>query len=166
MQYSPESLQAFAEAACQGSFSAAARKLASDILAKVNKGTPLAQALAGSGRSLPPVQPASATRAQLAQQQGNVQPALALMFSMAKGNAKLLEAPDNAGWLIVKLDTVVPGNAAGTPAAIAGARGSIAQLVGREYAEQFAHAVRNAVGVKTDAAALAKVRADLTGNGN
>ena len=28
MQYSPESLQAFAEAACQGSFSAAARKLA------------------------------------------------------------------------------------------------------------------------------------------
>lgn len=145
---------------------AAARKLASDILAKVNKGTPLAQALAGSGRALPPVQPASATRAQLAQQQGNVQPALALMFSMAKGNAKLLEAPDNAGWLIVKLDTIVPGNAAGTPAAVAGARGSIAQLVGREYAEQFARAVRNAVGVKTDAAALAKVRADLTGNGN
>ncbi len=27
MQYSPESLQAFAEAACLGSFSAAARKL-------------------------------------------------------------------------------------------------------------------------------------------
>lgn len=145
---------------------AAARKLATDILAQVNKGTPLAQAMAASGRALPPVQPASATRAQLAQQQANAQPALALMFSMAKGNAKLLEAPDNAGWLIVKLDTVVPGNAAGTPAAVAGARGSIAQLVGREYAEQFVRAVRNAVGVKTDAAALAAVRADLTGNGN
>ena len=144
----------------------AARKLATDILARVNKGMPLAQAMAASGRALPPVQPASATRAQLAQQQGNVQPALALMFSMAKGDAKLLEAPENAGWLIVRLDTVVPGNAAGTPAAVAGARGSIAQLVGREYAEQFARAVRGAVGVKTDAAALAKVRADLTGNGN
>ena len=145
---------------------AAARKLAADILARVNKGMPLAQAMAGSGRALPPVQPASAMRAQLAQQQGNVQAPLALMFSMAKGNAKLLEAPQNAGWLIVKLDTVIPGNAAGTPAAVTGARGSIAQLVGREYAEQFARAVRNAVGVKTDTAALAKVRADLTGNGN
>lgn len=143
----------------------AARKLATDILAKVNKGTPLAQAMAASGRPLPPVQTASASRAQLAAAQGNVQPPLALLFSMAKGNAKLLEAPNNAGWLIVKLDTIVPGNAAGTPAAVAGARGSIARLVGREYAEQFARAVRNAVGVKTDAAALARVRADLLGNG-
>ena len=82
----------------------------------------------------------------------------------AANNAKLLEAPNNAGWLIVKLDTIVPGNAAGTPAAVAGARGSIARVVGREYAEQFARAVRNAVGVKTDAAALARVRADLAGN--
>ncbi len=145
---------------------AAARRLASDILAKVNKGTPLAQALASSGRTLPPVQPAIATRAQLTSAQGDVQPALALMFSMAKGNAKLLEAPNNAGWMIVKLDTIIPGNAAGTPEAVAGARGSIARIVGREYAEQFARAVRIAVGVKTDAAALAKVRADLAGNGN
>ncbi|MCP3733336.1 SurA N-terminal domain-containing protein [Sphingomonas sp. RP10(2022)] len=145
---------------------AAARKLATDILAKVNKGTPLPAAIAGAGRALPPVQPAAATRAQLAQQQGQVPPALALMFSMTKGNAKLLEAPNNAGWLIVKLDTIVPGNAAGTPAAVAGARGSIARVVGREYAEQFARAVRNTVGVKTDAAALARVRADLTGTGN
>jgi peptidyl-prolyl cis-trans isomerase D len=145
---------------------AAARKLATEILARVNKGTPLTQAVAGAGRALPPVQPASASRAQLAAQQGNVQPALALMFSMARGNAKLLEAPDNQGWLIIKLDTVVPGNAAGTPEAIAGARGSIARVVGREYAEQFARAVRDAVGVKTDAAALARVRADLSGSGN
>ncbi len=145
---------------------AAARKLASDILAKVNKGMPLGQAMSGSGRALPPVQPASASRAQLAAQQGNVQPPLALMFSMARGTAKLLEAPNNEGWLIVKLDTIVPGNATGTPAAVAGARSSIGRGVGREYAEQFARAVRNAVGVKTDAAALARVRADLTGNGN
>jgi len=145
---------------------AAARKLANVILAKVNKGMPLAQAMAGAGRALPPVQTANATRAQLAAAQGNVQPPLALMFSMAQGNAKVLEAPNNAGWLIVKLDRIVPGNAAGTPAAVAGARGSIARAVGREYAEQFARAVRNAVGVKTDAAAIARVRADLAGNGN
>ncbi|GEM71315.1 hypothetical protein SAQ01S_10810 [Sphingomonas aquatilis NBRC 16722] len=145
---------------------AAARKLATDILAKVNKGTPLAQAMATAGRPLPPVQPAVATRAQLASAQGQVQAPLALMFAMAKGNAKLLEAPNNAGWLIVKLDQIVPGDAKGVPQAVAGARASIAQLVGREHAEQFARAVRNAVGVKTDAAALAKVRADLTGAGN
>ncbi len=145
---------------------AAARKLATDILAKVNKGMPLAQAMASSGRALPPVQQAGASRAQLAAAQGNVQPPLALMFSMTKGAAKLLEAPNNAGWLIVKLDQVIPGNAAGTPEAIAGARSTMARSVGREYAEQFARAVRNAVGVKTDAAALARVRADLSGAGN
>ncbi|MCU6452572.1 SurA N-terminal domain-containing protein [Sphingomonas sp. A2-49] len=144
----------------------AARKLATVILARVDKGMPLAQAMAASGRRLPPVQPAAASRAQLAAQQGNVQPPLALMFSMAQGHAKLLEAPDRAGWMIVKLDTIVPGNAAGTPAAIAGTRGSIARLVGREYAEQFARAVRNVVGVKTDAGALGRVRADLAGTGN
>jgi peptidyl-prolyl cis-trans isomerase D len=37
--------------------------------------------------------------------------------------------------------------------------------VGREYVEQFVRAVRNTVGVKTDAAAVAGVRRDLLGQG-
>lgn len=143
----------------------AARKLATDILAKVNKGMPLAQAMAASGRALPPVQTAGASRAQLAAAQGNVQPPLALLFSMAKGNAKLLEAPNNAGWLIVKLDRIQRGDASKTPAAIAAARSDIGRSIGGEYTEQFARAVRTSLGVRTDAAAVARVKADLSGQG-
>ncbi|MBM6575190.1 SurA N-terminal domain-containing protein [Microvirga sp. SRT01] len=142
----------------------AARRLAGQVLAKVNGGTALPQALAAAGA--PAARPISATRAQLAQAQGGAEPALALMFSMAKGSAKLLEAPQGAGWLIVKLNQVERADASRNPAAIAGARGDISRLIGRELAEQFARAARSELGVKTDSNALARVRKDLSGTGN
>ena len=142
----------------------AARRLAGQVLAKVNGGTALPQALAAAGA--PAARPISATRAQLAQAQGGAEPALALMFSMAQGSAKLLEAPQGAGWLIVKLNQVERADASRNPAAIAGARGDISRLIGRELAEQFARAARSELGVKTDSNALARVRKDLSGTGN
>lgn len=141
----------------------AARRIAGQVLAKVNGGTALPQALAGAGVSTPAARPISAIRAQLAQAQGGAEPALALMFSMAQGTAKLLEAPQNAGWLIIKLDRIERADASRNTAAIAGARGDIARQVGRELAEQFARAARAEVGVKIDPAAVSRVRADLTG---
>lgn len=141
----------------------AARRIAGQVLAKVNGGAALPQALAGSGVATPAARPISATRAQLAQVQGGAEPALALMFSMAQGSAKLLEAPQNAGWLIIKLDRVERADAGRNPAAIAGARGDISRLIGRELAEQFARAAGAEVGVRTDPSAVARVRADLTG---
>ncbi len=142
----------------------AARRLAGQVLAKVNGGTALPQALAAAGAPAP--RPISATRAQLAQAQGGAEPALALMFSMAQGSAKLLEAPQGAGWMIVKLNQIERADAGRNPAAIAGARGDIARRAGRELAEQFARAARNELGVKIDSNAVARVRKDLTGAGN
>ena len=141
----------------------AARALAKAIVAKVEKNTPLAAALAQSGKRLPPVRPLEATRAQLAADPRQAPPPLVLMFSMARGSAKMLEAPNNAGWFIVKLDTVIPGNATGKDNVIKAARADIARSIGREYAQEFARAIREAVGVKTNAATLARVKADLAG---
>ena len=141
----------------------AARLLANTIVAKVNRGTPLAQAIAQAGVPLPAPRPLGASRMELSQNREGAPPPLALMFSMAQGTAKTIEAPGQGGWAIVKLDRIERGDAAGQPQIVNGARGSIARLVGREYAEQFARAIRNQVGVKTDPVALARVRGELTG---
>lgn len=143
----------------------AARKVAADVVAKVNKGAPLAQALGQTGLKLPASQPIAASRAQIAANPRGAQPPLVLMFSMAQGTAKMIEAPNNSGWLIVKLDRIDAGNATGNANVINATRADLGRSIGREYAEQFARAVRAQVGVKTDAKAVAKVRAELTGQG-
>ncbi|MGR6328060.1 SurA N-terminal domain-containing protein [Sphingomonas sp. XXL09] len=144
---------------------AAARTVAADVLAKVNRGTPLNQALAGTGRTLPPSQPITASRGQLASNPRGAQPGLVLLFSMVQGTAKLLEAPNRAGWLVVKLDRITPGDAKGNTQLIQGTRQELGRIVGREYVDEFARAVRKEVGVKTDTGALARVRSALTGAG-
>ena len=142
-----------------------ARALAKTIVDKASKGAALSAALSAAGKPLPPVQTLEATRAQLAANPRGAPPPLVLMFSMAKGSAKMLEAPNNTGWFVIKLDDVTRGDAKGKANVISAARGDIARSIGREYAQQFAQAIRQAVGVKTDTAALARVKADLAGNG-
>ena len=139
-----------------------ARTIANAVLAKVKGGMSLAQALRASGASLPAPQPVNASRADVLQAQGR-NPALALLFSVPQGQARLLEAPGDAGWLIVKTDRIERGNAAGNAAAIAAARGGLSRSMGGEYAEQFARAARAAIGTKVDQRAIARVRADLAG---
>ena len=141
----------------------AARKVAADVLARINKGMTIQQSLAQTKLPIPAARPLTASRAQIAADPRGAPPALALMFSMAPNTAKTLAAPDDSGWFIIKLDSIASGNAAGNDAAIKAARANIGRSVGREYVEQFAKAVRADVGVKTDSTALARVRADLLG---
>jgi peptidyl-prolyl cis-trans isomerase D len=143
----------------------AARRVAAEVLARINKGMPLQQSLAQTKLPIPTARPLTASRAQVAADPRGAPPALALMFSMAPNTAKTLAAPDDSGWFVIKLDSVQSGNATGNDAAIKAARGNIARSVGREYVEQFAKAVRADVGVKTNAASIARVRADLLGQG-
>lgn len=137
----------------------AARRAANAILAKVNGGTPLAQAVAGTPAKITPV---ATSRAELSRNPRGAPPALALMFSMTANSAKTLEAAEG-GWYVVKLDRIQPGDARGNPQLLAAARAEIGRAVGNEYVQQFARAVRNTIGVRTDASALAKVRRDLLG---
>ncbi|CAN5431106.1 peptidylprolyl isomerase [soil metagenome] len=141
----------------------AARKIASDIVAKAAKGMPLAQAFAQAGVRLPPLQTLGAVRKDIANAPPAAKPQLALMFSMALKSAKLLEAPNGAGWLVISLDTVVPGDARSQPQLLNAARSQLGQLVGREYVEQFAAAIRNQIGVKRNPEAIARARAALLG---
>jgi len=142
----------------------AARSIATGIVSRAGKGA-FPAALASAGVSLPSPRRLSLSRSQLAANPQGVEPAVALLFSMAPGTAKLLEAPDRKGWLVVKLDAIQRGDARGNAQLVRATRTDLGRAVGAEYAEQFARAARSAVGARVDPAAVAQVRRDLTGQG-
>lgn len=142
---------------------AQARKIAADAVAKINKGLPLAEALKQTGLKLPAVQPMASTRAALAAREKSTPPPLVLLFSMVKGTAKLLEAPQEGGWFVIRLDTVQPGNAKSQAGDITLMRTNIGKSIGQEYTQQFANAVRDTIGVKKNNAAIEQVKRDLLG---
>ncbi len=140
-----------------------ARKAANAILAKVNKGVPIAQAMKESGLNLPAIQPLDASRGQLSQMGDQLPPPVRLMFSMAEKKAKTIPAPQGGGYWIVWLEDIEEGNAKGNADLIGQTRGELSRLIGNEYVEQFAAAARKAVKVKRNEAAIAALKAQLSG---
>lgn len=143
---------------------AQAKAAADRVLAAVGKGTPVATALAAEKKSFPTPDTITMNRQQLAQMGGRVPGPVVLLFSMAERTVKRLEAPNQMGWFIVKLDTIEPGKVAKGDPMLAGASRELGNLSGREYEEQFRRAVRVAVGVKRNEAAIKGVRAQLSGD--
>lgn len=144
----------------------AARQAANAVLAKVNAGTPLAAAVAQAGVKAPPVQPITATRAQITANRGQVNPVLAVLFGMKQGTARTIEAPDGRGWLVLRLDRITPGDAGKQPGVIQATRADLSRAVGREYVQQFANAVAASQGAKQHADAIAALKKDLVGGGD
>lgn len=140
-----------------------ARRLARQVSAAVGKGQSLQAALNAAKVSGGRVQAVSGTRAQLSGNGERPSPALALMFSMAKGTARYIEAPNDAGFLVVKVDEIVPGDASKAPQVVAATRGGLSRVVGQEYAQQFVNAVRDQVGVTIDRGAVEGLKRELTG---
>jgi peptidyl-prolyl cis-trans isomerase D len=144
--------------------SKAAKRMAEALVAKINGGMGLDEALKSAGVPLPPAKSISALRLQLAQAQGKIPPPLALLFSMAPGKAKLLAADDKQGWYIVKLGKITPGNAAARPDLISATQNEMTRATGEEYVQQFVHAAQASLHFRKDEAAIARVRSALTGS--
>lgn len=142
---------------------AKAKAAAEEIVAKVNKGTDLAKAIGESGLQLPQPQPIGGKRADITRGGQQVPPPLVLLFSMAEGSTKRLEAPGDQGHFVVKLDEIQRGDAGKEPELVRAVRQEMSRVVGNEYAEQFARAARQQVGVKTNDEAVAEVRRQLRG---
>lgn len=140
-----------------------ARAVAEGIAAKVNRGMPAAQAYAGAGVPVQRQQ-VSAQRIELAQPNQPVQPSMAMMFSLPKGKARTLAAPNGQGWLVVHLENSIPGSATGQAGLIQATRTQFEQIMGEEYAEQFSRAVQARVKVERDETAIAKVKRSLATN--
>jgi peptidyl-prolyl cis-trans isomerase D len=139
---------------------AAAQKLAASIAAKVNAGASMNEAFAAA--KLPAPKGVSARRVDLANQQ-NVPAPVVLMFSMAKGKAKLLPAPNNQGWMVVYVAEVKRGNIAEAPALITQSGNEIRAQMGNEYATQFANAAKTALGFKENKTQLLALKKRLSG---
>ena len=80
---------------------------------------------------------------------------------LAPGTARLLEEPNGAGWAVIKLNTITPGDASRDPARIAGIQSAFGQVLGREYLQQFVRAARTAENVRVNPSAVARVKAEL-----
>lgn len=140
-----------------------ARQIAAGVVTAVNKGNSLAAAIAATKLKLPPIKPINAPRAAVMANPRAVPPPLALFFAMPANSTKLLEAPQGAGYYILHVDAIVPGDARGNARVIAGTKSDIGSVIGREYVAQFGKAVQLAVGTTRNQAAIALLKAQLLG---
>lgn len=143
--------------------SKAAKAAADRILERVSAGTSLSAAMAAEDVRLPPAENVNLTREQLAAQGRQVPPPLALMFSMAEGTTKRLEAPRNGGWFVVDLGDIEAGTIATDDPIFAQTKAELAQSIGREYSDQFRAAIISEMGSERNQNAIDGVRRQLTG---
>ena len=99
----------------------------------------------------------------LARSQGNVPPPLVLMFSMAQGSVKLLEAPRNIGWYVISLDEITTSPVDQEPGLLEQTRRQLAPTLTEEYRRQAAAAMRKELGSTRNDAAIEAVRKQLAG---
>ncbi|MES2903836.1 MAG: peptidyl-prolyl cis-trans isomerase [Pseudomonadota bacterium] len=143
---------------------AKARAVAAAIAAKVAKGATLQAASASSGVTLPAPNKAAIRRMQLAQMQGNVPPALNMMFALSQGGSRMIADPRGRGFIIIKLNRIIPGNALLQPDLVARTQAEFQQAVSGEYAEQMARAIQADLGVKRNEKAIADSRKRIIGS--
>ncbi len=138
-----------------------ARALAAAIVAKVKAGIPLAEALAQA--KMPPPQTATNRRIDVASRGDQIPAPLAMMFSMPANGVRMLPAPNDQGWFIVRVDEVKKGDISAAPALVELTRAQFNQFAGDEYVAQFARAVAADVGMKRNGKAIVRLKQDLMG---
>lgn len=141
-----------------------AREASDRVIKRVRGGATLAAAIAAEKVTLPQVDNIDLNRQELVQQQNQqVPPPLALMFSMAEGTTKKLEAGRDIGWFVVDLKDISTDEIAADDPLIGAARQQLAQALSSEYSEQLVAAMRKEVGVEINDSAVEAVRKQLTG---
>ena len=142
-----------------------AKAVADKIAKAVSGGTSLSKAITDAGVQLPRPEQISSTRADLARQsqQGQVPAPLSLMFSMAQGTAKSLEAPRSQGWFVVVLDKLNRGDASKRDDLLQATKTQFKQVIGNEYTAQFINAMKADIGVKRNEDTLTALRNQLLG---
>ena len=143
-----------------------ARAAASAIAAKVTKGTPMGEAVAGAGVKLSPPQKVARRRMDLTTSGDRVPPAMAMMFSLAQGRSRMIADPQGRGFVIVKVTKITPGNATLQPNLISRTQSEFQSAAANEYAEQMRNAIEADVGIKRNEDAIAAAKRRITGGGS
>jgi peptidyl-prolyl cis-trans isomerase D len=142
-----------------------AEAAAAQIAAKATGNVSLADAMKGIGVALPPSRPIAARRIQIADAQGNVPAAMKILFSLMAGQSRMAPAPQGAGFFIVKVNKITPGNAMISPGLIGQVQGELNQSTSQDYAEQFVADLKREMKAKRNQDAVEAFRTRLLTSG-
>jgi peptidyl-prolyl cis-trans isomerase D len=143
-----------------------AEAVAKQIADRANAGSSIPEAIKAAGVSLPPARPIAARRIEISDAQGNVPPALKVLFTVAAGKARMLASPTGGGFFVVKTNKITPGNALNAPQIITQVQSELSQAVAQDYAEQFTASLRREMKAKRNESAIAAFRTRLLTSGN
>jgi peptidyl-prolyl cis-trans isomerase D len=117
------------------------------------------------GVALPAARPVAARRIQIAMAQGPVSPALRMLFTLSAGKSQMGAAPQGAGFFVVKVDKITPGNALSAPGLISQMQGELGRAASQDYAAEFLAAVKRRLNVKRNDSAIEAFRTRLLTTG-
>ena len=142
-----------------------ARNAAAQIAAKATGNVALADAIKALGVTLPAPQKIGARRIQIADAQGNVPPALKILFTAAAGKSRMAPNPAGGGFFVVKVDKITPGNALISPGLIAQVQGELGQAAAQDYAQQFMADMKRQLKAKRNQSEIQAFKSRLLGSG-
>lgn len=145
-----------------------AKAVGDKIVAAVNRGVPLAKAMADSGVKLPPAQAARARQIDIAraQQSGAQIPTpVRALFALQKGKAQLVPSERGEALFVTVLDQVVPGDLTKAPGLIGATQSELSQASKAELGDQFMRAVALDIDVKRYPEALAAAKRQFGSTG-
>jgi len=143
-----------------------AQAAATQIAAKANGNVSIADAIKSLGIAIPPSRPIAARRIQIADAQGNVPPALKILFSAAPGRSRMAANPTGGGFFVVKVNKITPGNALMSPGLIGQVQGELSQAAAQDYAQQFLADLKKQLKAKRNESAVQGFRARLLSSGS
>jgi peptidyl-prolyl cis-trans isomerase D len=150
------------DAAAQDMALQRSRQIAQQIADAINRGTPPAQAFAQAQPAMPAPRPIDMRRADLSRAGQQNVPPLVTLFSLPERHARLVPAPNNAGWYVVYHQQRTPGDASHDPEMIAATRAQFSRSASEEIAGQFARAVELQSRISRNAQEIAAVKARLS----
>jgi peptidyl-prolyl cis-trans isomerase D len=142
----------------------AARALADRIVARINSGTPAAQALAEAQPRIQNARQVDLRRGEINRQGQQTPPALLVLFSLPEGRARVVPAENGAGWFIVFHAHRTPGDASTNAALVQQVRTQFNGSTGEELAQQFARAIELRGDVSRNEQAIIAARRQMSGN--
>ena len=142
-----------------------AQAAATQIAARASANVSLADAVKSAGVPIPPARPIAARRIQISDAQGNVVPALRLLFTTGAGKSNMAPNPQGGGYFVVKTNKITPGNSMSAPGLIGQVTGELNRATTGDYAEQFLADLRRSAKVKRNEGAIQSMKARLLSSG-
>ena len=139
------------------------RALADRIAARINAGTPAAQAFAEAQPRLAAPRQIDQRRLDISRSGQQVPRELIGLFSIPQGRARVIAAEGNAGWLVVYHQQRTPGDASAMPQLIQQTRAQFSAEGSEELAQQFARAIELKSEVSRNQDAIRRARQQLGG---